>query len=408
MGAEEPTRVSDAELRAEMERLIEERYVASLAPQRSWGFFAGVVAFAVLLAGLTFVPIVRRFLGVGPALMVPALAGPVVAIAVATVAARARGGITGRAHKTAERVETACTAAFAAALVVASGSATSIFWLISIMHVVTYSQELQHARFTQLAHGACLGAAAIAFGANGHVADAAGIAFFTLLLLFFARAQEASARKALELTAERNVMRARYEGLLVDRERRRIARDLHDGLGAQLASIAWSADAIAGTEADRDALAELSRRARSTLGELREVVHGLKAADMRVGELAASIEETCRALATSCELAVASDGDAVVRADQCLEVTLIVREAVRNAAQHASAKRIGVRLFVDAGALVVRVEDDGRGLSPDRIAESRGGLSHLKQRAELLAGALTFEAPPAGGTAVVVRAPLRA
>lgn len=401
-----PVTVDERELAAEIARIADERYVASYTPQRTAGFFGAVVVFAAALCGVTFVPIVRRFLHISPGQMAGAMAVALAAIGTATVCAHRPGGLLGPSHLVAERIETFATAAVAAALIRMSNDTMSVFWLISVMHAFAASTDVRHGRFARAAHGSCLAALALSFAVEGRIGDAAASAFFTLLLLFLARTQQHSAQNAIALQAERNVMRARYEGLLVERERQRIARDLHDGLGAQLASIAWSADALAGTDAGGAEWKDLSARARSMLGELREVVHGLKATDMPIAELSDSLARSCRALAGAHELVVVHGGDAIVRADLCLEITLMVREAVRNAAQHASARRIGVRLDIEGSRLIARIEDDGRSLPKGAVNTSKGGLSHIRHRAEELKGEARFERPAAGGTVIVIVAPL--
>jgi signal transduction histidine kinase len=380
MGNATSPSVTDTQaVEAELRRLQEERYVARYESDRTPKFFFSVVAFAALLAGLPFIPVVRNFLGVAPLTLGLGLLSQIGIIGAATLAAH-RGGILGRSHLVLERAESIGVAMFAAFLVRASNTATSIFWLISVMHAFFGSQETMHAKWNHRAHGICLGLVAASFAAEGRFGDAAVSLFFTLLLLFLANSNYVAAKRELRLQAERNV-------LLVENERNRIARDLHDGLGASLASLAWTAEGAVG------------ERARLLLGELREVVRGLKATDMPLATLSESLAVSCRPLAAKCSFRIEHDGDTVVRAEHCLELTLMVREAVRNAAQHAGATNIRVRLTPSA----VLIEDDGRGLPENAIETSQGGLSHLVRRAELLGGTVTFARRDEGGTRVAIR-----
>jgi signal transduction histidine kinase len=384
MGSAQPRGVNDAAVDAEIVRLQEERYVARYQADRTLKFYLSVVAFAVVLAALPLIPIVRGFLRVGPVTLGLALLTQVVIIGAATLAAHRPGGILGPAHRDLERFESIGVAAFAAFLIRASDTATSIFWLIAVMHALFGAQETLYAKWNHHAHGVCLALVGLSFAAQGRFGDAAAVFFFTVLLLFLAHSNYAAARREVRLQAERNV-------LLVENERQRIARDLHDGLGAGLASLAWTADGAVGD------------RARMLLGELREVVRGLKATDMQLAPFADALAASCRPLAKTCALDFRHDGDGLVRAEVCLELTLMVREAVRNAAEHAGAKRIAVALVGAPDAFEVLIEDDGRGLPEGAIEASKGGLSHLRRRAELLGGTLAFARPSTGGTRITIR-----
>lgn len=390
MGDTAPAIVNEPAVRAEIHRIAEERYVARYTSERTGRFFLSVVAFAAILSALPLIPIVRGFLHVGPMTLAVAMAVVLVAIGTATLAAHSAGGILGAAHQKADRVESIVIAVVAAGLIRASDQVMSIFWLISVMHAMTAAQDTRHAKWSQSAHGFSLGVVALSFATAGRFADAAAAVFFTILLLFLASSAYAAAAREIRLQAERNV-------LLVDNERQRIARDLHDGIGAQLASLAWTTEG------------EVGERARIMLGELRDVVKGLKANDMRLGALVESLAVSCKPLAQSCALELTHEGDVLVRAETCLELTLIAREAIRNAAQHASASRIDVRFAFAHDVLTLCIADDGHGLAEDKIADSRGGLSHLRRRAEILGGDLRFDRPAPGqqGTRIVLGVPLR-
>jgi signal transduction histidine kinase len=199
-------------------------------------------------------------------------------------------------------------------------------------------------------------------------------------------------------------LQRRLEIMVVEEERRRIARDLHDGLGAELTLLAWAASSSTGAGASDQRLQELSQRARASLHELRRVVSGLKAPDMRVAELGALLEDSCRELVepvSRFRLEVAGNG--TLRGNVCLQVSLVVREAVRNAVTHAAPSSVSVSL--DARSeLVISVENDGASLPPEAAEKSRGGLSHLRERADLLGGTLFVE-PLSAGTRVSLRVP---
>jgi signal transduction histidine kinase len=88
------------------------------------------------------------------------------------------------------------------------------------------------------------------------------------------------------------------------------------------------------------------------------------------------------------------------------ELFLILREAVRNAAAHSGARRIAVELEVVREGVTAVVEDDGRGLEPERANASGGtGLASMEERASLLGGTFGLSSSPGRGTRVEVAVP---
>ncbi|HZD37783.1 MAG TPA: GAF domain-containing sensor histidine kinase [Actinomycetes bacterium] len=191
-----------------------------------------------------------------------------------------------------------------------------------------------------------------------------------------------------------------------DRARRRIERDLHDGIQQRLVSLALELRAAeAAVPPGSDGLREQLGRIREGLGgaldELREVSHGIHPAILSQGGLASAL----RALARRSALAVELDLRVEAALPEPVEVAAyyVVAEALANAAKHARAST--VRLWVEAadGAIQLSVRDDGVGGAD----LSRGtGLIGLRDRVEALGGTLTIHSPRGEGTSVLVRLPL--
>lgn len=404
-GSEHDTRFDAAELAAEVRRALEERYVTQLAPQRTLPFLAGVVLLCAALWGASLFPAAQRLLRVPPGVMGSLMLVEALTIAVATLCARTGGGLLGRAHRVAERAETSITAGVLCALIFASGTATSFFWLVVVLHVLHCTVDGLHATFARYAYIACFGALAAAFEAVGQRGDALLVAFFGVVVALIASVQDEARRRFLEVLATRNLYRRRFEAVLVEQERQRIARDLHDGLGGQLAALAWVAAALspdALPDKDRELVGDISARARVGLTELRSVVHRLSSVAMLPAELALVIEKGVRPLVPpSCQLAVHAEGSSPVHAEVGFHVGMMVREAVQNAVHHGAAKHVRVELACGP-PLVVRVVDDGGGIPEGAFARSRGGLANMKERAALIGGELRFETSGTG-TSVSLR-----
>jgi signal transduction histidine kinase len=233
---------------------------------------------------------------------------------------------------------------------------------------------------------------------------------------------------AVRLTAD--LQRSR-ERLVTTREeeRRRLRRDLHDGIGPTLTGLALQLNAvrklIRGKPADaEETLERLERRTEETLAEMRRLIYGLRPPALDDLGLIPSIYQQAQSQGMV-ELPVG------IRTDERLEngpvfsmeapnelpplpaaaevaCYRIVQEALTNVARHAHATSCRVRLSVDrdAGMLEVELTDDGVGMPEHRVAGV--GLSSMRERAEELGGTLAVEPGPQGGTRVLARLPLLA
>lgn len=177
-------------------------------------------------------------------------------------------------------------------------------------------------------------------------------------------------------------------------ERRRIARDLHDGTIQELGYIRTLARQ-AGKSADgaSDRIAAAAERA---LAEARQAIAALS---LPLDEpLAEVLRRTAGEVGDRYDVEVQVDAGEVGRVDRDTReaIVRIVREAVSNAARHADARRIEVR--VNAGWVEVR--DDGRGFDPHRGGEGGYGLVSMRDRAEAVGGSLHVTSRSGSGTVV--------
>jgi signal transduction histidine kinase len=173
-------------------------------------------------------------------------------------------------------------------------------------------------------------------------------------------------------------------------ERRRLARDLHDGLAQELAFIASEATGAVAAAAER-ALDE-SRRAIAAL--TRPIDEPLAVA------LGQAAEEVAGRVGTSLDLSVEPAASVTPATREAL--IRIVREAVTNAARHGRARRVHVSLR--SGLL--RIDDDGEGCDCRAALASPGfGLVSMRERAELVGGTFAFLSAPGIGSTVEVRLP---
>lgn len=191
-------------------------------------------------------------------------------------------------------------------------------------------------------------------------------------------------------------------------ERRRIERDLHDGVQQELVVLATRLGALEldlaplGPEADgaRRSLSAAQDQAERASAALRESVRGIHPAVLADRGLGAALEE----LAGRSPIRVELRCDALGRAGRTAEAAayFVVREALTNAVKHTDATRVDVRAGTDRDVLQVVVRDDGRG-GADPATGS--GLSGLVARAASLDGSLRIDSPPGGPTTITLTAP---
>jgi signal transduction histidine kinase len=204
-----------------------------------------------------------------------------------------------------------------------------------------------------------------------------------------------------------------------EEERRRLRRDLHDGLGAQLAALIMQAGAArALLRSDPDAadreLADLREELRAAVAEVRRLVLGLRPPALDELGLTGSLRTRLARLerggidAEDSMFEVRFDADEPLPpVSAAVEVAAfrIVEEAVTNVVKHARATRVTVTLRQDGASLQIAVADDGIGIGPAGDASGMG-LQSIRERATELGGTCAMLAGPDGrGTTVRVTLP---
>lgn len=218
------------------------------------------------------------------------------------------------------------------------------------------------------------------------------------------------AAHAIRLAAE--LQRSR-EGLIAAREeeRRRIRRDLHDGLGPALAGIALGLDAVGRVAAPDGAKAaeladELKAEVRAALADVHRLVEDLRPPALDRLGLVGAVRQQARLLSERDPgLNVEVEASSISSLPAAVEVAAyrITTEALTNVSRHASARHCRVDLSFDVGsqgtsALLVKVEDDGVGIAAQRPAGV--GLTAMRERAAELGGNCETSAVKLGGTLV--------
>ena len=239
--------------------------------------------------------------------------------------------------------------------------------------------------------------------------------------------QAGAAAHAARLTAD---LRRSRERLVTAREeeRRRLRRDLHDGLGPTLGGLTLGLDAarsmFAREPAAEELLVRLKEESQEAVSDIRRLVYGLRPPALDdLGLLAAIRQQAAkhgRLEDPSAEAGGPNHEDGLlfsVEAPEDLpplpaavEVAAyrIIQEAMTNVVRHAGAGTCRIKLSINepARTLDLRVTDDGAGIPKNRRAGV--GMSSMRERAEELSGTLRVEAIREGGTRVLARLPLPA
>jgi two-component system NarL family sensor kinase len=202
-------------------------------------------------------------------------------------------------------------------------------------------------------------------------------------------------------------------------ERLRVARELHDGVNQVIASAAMRLRRVQDTfSAQNPAASELLSRCHKllvqALEETRRIARNLRPNDLDELGLSAACRNLCKELQARNGLVVKyqfTRFDRLLPPKVDLGLFRMVQEALTNVEKHANAKLVRLRIAIQREAIVLKVQDDGRGFDPATPRAAKGaeggiGLSSLRERATALGGTCEVVSSPRQGTTITVRVPL--
>jgi signal transduction histidine kinase len=239
------------------------------------------------------------------------------------------------------------------------------------------------------------------------------IAALAVLVLFYNLIRRGfrlrlQAERALQQTNDglENVVAARTEQLSVlsrhlirvsEEEKARLARELHDEMGANLTAIGMHLSSVGDQlKESHPAQAETLARARATLVDTvelkRRIIEDLRPSLLDNMGLAAALEsycqDFCRTSGIDCEALIEREVDRAAPM-QAIALFRITQESLNNVAKYAKARHVIVHLAIEGEALVLEVSDDGVGIPPDAMRRPKShGLLGMRERAALLGGSL--------------------
>lgn len=221
-------------------------------------------------------------------------------------------------------------------------------------------------------------------------------------------------RQTVRETVTRNIMRKTVLEIS-ERERQRVGRDLHDGLGQHLHGVSFLAALLEkNLREDRSPRALEARRLKEyildSLELMRGLAHGLQPLESRPEGLMAGLDElakrTSKLFRINCRFDCPA-GVLVQKHGAAIHLYRIAQEALNNAVKHGKPTRIDIKLEVEPPRIILRVCDNGVGV---RRANRNGpgmGLQIMRYRADALHGLLLMKKKPAGGTEMLCSVPRR-
>ncbi|PYS51806.1 MAG: hypothetical protein DMF68_03130 [Acidobacteria bacterium] len=223
--------------------------------------------------------------------------------------------------------------------------------------------------------------------------------------------------------AEEALLRAREERLReLERVRTRIATDLHDDIGASLTQIVILSEVAQQQMNGNDGrLAEPLTKITAVSNELVEamsdIVWAINPKKDHLSDLLQRMRRFASDIFSSCKIrfslrAPHADGGIQLGANVRRELFLIFKESVNNIARHSGCTEAGIEFYPEAGWLILKLSDNGKGFDVKEVSEHAGyskggnGLISMRRRAEDLGGSFEIDSRPGEGTSITLKVPL--
>jgi len=197
----------------------------------------------------------------------------------------------------------------------------------------------------------------------------------------------------------------------LEEQRARIARNIHDDLGARATKLSLLAHHQPSSGADfRAHLDNISTTSRQIVEALDETVWTVNPANDSLVRLAGYLihfaQDFFRNTGIQCRLDIPTDlPELTVTAEFRFNIFLVVKEALNNVLKHSGAQSALLQMRTAADRLQLTIQDDGRGFNPASVAH-RNGLNNLQTRVAGLGGQITVESTPGHGTKISLAVPL--
>lgn len=233
-----------------------------------------------------------------------------------------------------------------------------------------------------------------------------------------ARTQSVIERQNVELTRKRykddlrkmelKAIMANIEGQ--ERERERIAKELHDGIGGAIAGIKLELESIAKEDKSNDIYTNLLASVRKTYQEVRSISRNLSIPSFEGVTFDDNIQSLLNDLFVQSNLRIQFTKFPqgiwpIIPSHYQKEIYRVIQEALVNIIKHAKATKVDVQLLLDSDSIRVTIEDNGVGFNEDQIIQGIG-LRNMRSRIEVLKGTLVMDSSIGDGTFIELTIPI--
>lgn len=242
--------------------------------------------------------------------------------------------------------------------------------------------------------------------------SAAGLLLLTALLYRNYRQKQALQQQRIqELEKEKQLLAAEAVLKGEEKERTRLAKDLHDGLGGMLSGIKYSLNTMKGnlimTPENQEAFERSMDMLDSSIREMRRVAHNMMPEALVKFGLDTALKDFCNDITQSGALKVSYQSlgvsDLVMDQSRSIALYRIIQELLNNSIRHAGASTAIVQLSKSDSVLSVTVEDNGKGFDPAILERSGGmGWTNIRNRAEFMNARLDVNTAAGRGTSVLI------
>lgn len=228
-----------------------------------------------------------------------------------------------------------------------------------------------------------------------------------IIIIYFVVSLIRQQRKNIEL-ARQNIL---TELSTMERERARIAVDLHDDLGPILSVIKFNIDNAAEQNDDRELLEKSSEYINTVISRLREISNDLMPTSLLRKGLIPSIQEFITTVELSSNIKIDVEVESIIELSENIRINIyrIIKEVLHNSIKHAQASNITIHFSMKDDELIIHYIENGIGFNYETaLAESPGfGLRNLTARVEIMGGSVVVESKAGKGTAFLFNIPIK-
>jgi hypothetical protein len=203
-----------------------------------------------------------------------------------------------------------------------------------------------------------------------------------------------------------------------EKERRKIARELHDGLGQMLTALKFSMEGLkpAPGPEEKEKFEEIKKLLYETIGEVRKISFNLMPTVLNDFGIGPALKHLCEQASKSSNISIIFENNSTIdRLSKTVEINLyrIIQEALNNAIKYAQADEVKVKLNNGKEFLQLEIADNGKGFTVQNIPDknkksiSGNGITNIQERTSLVDGQFRIETAPGMGTKIVIKVPLK-